>query len=121
MRKLALPVSGGRIAPQLEEARTFLICQVEGQRVIGTLPMEIGENLVSRLRSLEVEALLCGMLSPTLRRDLAMAGIVVFAGVYGAAEETAQQLLDGTLSCEPDTLRASHAAHYSPCSHSGEY
>lgn len=121
MRKLVLPVSDGRIAPRLEEAHDFLLCQVEGRRVAGTLPVEIEENLVSSLRSLGVEAVLCGMLAPALRRDLAMAGIVVFAGVYGEAEETAQRLLDGTLSCEPDTLRASHAAHYSPCAHSGEY
>lgn len=119
MRRIAAPVSEGRVAVSLEKATHFKVYDIEEGRVVSS--SELDGGLGALVCSEGLEAVLCGMLAPSTRRELAMAGVSVFAGVYGEADEVVHGLLDNTLECVPDTMRGFNAAHYSPCEHSGEH
>ena len=70
--------------------------------------------LAGFLRSLGADALICGGIGGGARTALNEAGIRIFAGVSGDADQAAARLLDGTLAFDPD---ASCQHHHSEQEH----
>lgn len=121
MEKIAVPIEQERIHRSFENASLFRIYEIEDKKVKNFEEISLPAPVIGRLKALGVDAVLCGFLKNETRRDLAMAGIMLLAGIYGEAEETIKLLLSDKLQCEPDTMRSSYAAHYSPCVHKGEH
>ena len=71
-----------------------------------------------------VDTLICGGIGAGARQALAQAGIRLFPGVQGPADEAVKSLLAGTLAYDPDTVCTHHhgegheAGH--SCAHGGE-
>ena len=72
---------------------------------------------------LGVDTLICGGIGAGARQALAQAGIRLFPGVQGPADEAVQALLAGTLAYDPDTVCAHHHSVHEEshtCAHGGE-
>ena len=66
---------------------------------------------------------ICGGIGAGARQALAQAGIRLFPGVQGPADEAVQALLAGTLAYDPDTVCAHHHSGHEEghaCAHGGE-
>ncbi|MCC9294430.1 hypothetical protein LN736_06085 [Clostridium sp. WLY-B-L2] len=120
MSKIAVPINKDSISLTLENAPLYQVFNVDGKTIISITDHELEANLSRQLRSHQVDAVLCGMLQNQTRRDMAVAGVAVFAGVYGNARRAVQHFIENELNCEPDTGRAFFAGHYSPCAHETE-
>ena len=55
-----------------------------------------------------MDTLICGGIGAGARTALAEAGIQLYPGVSGGADESVEALLNGTLSYDPDTQCAHH-------------
>jgi predicted Fe-Mo cluster-binding NifX family protein len=121
MRKIAVAVDGERVSLFFEKAPSYVIYGVTDEHIDGKRFLRAEENMPRRLFLENVDAVICGAIGSRERRDLALCGIALFAGVYGTADDVVCQMLAGTLDSMPDTMRGSFAAHYSPCIHSGEF
>lgn len=66
--------------------------------------------LVGFLRDKGVDALICGGIGGGAQTALAQAGIRLYGGVSGDADEAVRALLDGRLAYDPD-VRCGHHDH----------
>ena len=66
--------------------------------------------LVGFLRDKGVDALICGGIGGGAQTALAQAGIRLYGGVSGGADEAVRALLDGRLAYDPD-VRCGHHDH----------
>ena len=64
--------------------------------------------LAGFLKNLQVDALICGGIGGGARQALADAGIRLYGGVSGSADQAAASLLAGTLAYDPDVLCSHH-------------
>lgn len=64
--------------------------------------------LADLLRAWNVEALICGGIGPGAQTALAEAGIAVYPGVSGSADEAARALAEGQLAYDPNALCDHH-------------
>jgi predicted Fe-Mo cluster-binding NifX family protein len=98
---VAIPVWQGRVSPVFDVAGQLLVIEVdgsaEGERGHETLPDEIPERRVERLRAMGVETLICGAISRPLETMLAGNGIEVISRICGDAEEVLQAFLSAGL------------------------
>ena len=117
MKKIAVPIINGNVSTYIMHGTRIQLYDVEQNEIVGIAEQSADINLAKQLRIKGVDALVCGMLPDGLRRDLAMAGVAVFAGIYGNADEMIRLLLENKLPCEPDTAHGFFAGHYRPCDH----
>lgn len=115
MNRIAVPLRDGNTSVSLERADTLRIYETEHGEILTVHDIRTDSNIARLLRRSGVTAILCGMLTDMSRRELAIAGIEVLAGVYGNDRELVRKLMLNELRCEPDTSRAFFAGHYSPC------
>ena len=114
MSNIVIPIKSGEISVSLEHADFLRIYVTDSTGIVSAQDILPEQNVTRQLRRIGVSALVCGMLTDMSRRELAIAGITVLAGVYGNDCEIIQKLLRNELRCEPDTSHAFFAAHYSP-------
>ncbi len=71
--------------------------------------------LAGFLKALGVEALICGGIGGGAKAALADAGITLYCGVQGSADEAARALANGTLNDDPDTVCEHHSHEHGSC------
>jgi predicted Fe-Mo cluster-binding NifX family protein len=79
--------------------------------------------LAGFLKQCGADALICGGIGMGARSALEEAGIRLYAGISGSADEAAQALASGTLVCDPDA-RCEHHEHHGEghdCAHHREH
>ena len=76
--------------------------------------------LAGFLRAAGVDALICGGIGMGAQMALAEAGIRLYAGVSGSADEAARALAAGTLHYDPDARCDHHHGEDHDCHHHGE-
>ena len=67
--------------------------------------------LAGFLQQRGVDTLICGGIGGGARTALAEAGIRLYPGAAGSADEAVQALLAGTLAYDPDTVCTHHEHH----------
>lgn len=112
--KIAVPYENGAIFQHFGHSQQFKLYdaadgKVTASRVIGTNGQGHGA-LAGLLSQEKADVLICGGIGAGVQNALAAAGVRVFGGVSGAADEAVQSFLNGTLAYNPN-VQCSHHAH----------
>ena len=113
--KIAVTHENGQVFQHFGHTREFKVYDVEdgevrSARVVDTNGSGHGA-LAGVLNELGAGVLICGGIGGGARAALAEAGIRLYGGVSGSADEAVEALLAGTLSFNPD-VRCSHHGHH---------
>lgn len=99
--KIAVTYDNGTVFQHFGRTQSFKIYEIENKQIISD--EVIGNNgigheaLADYLKELGVEVLICGGMGPGAQNALAQAGIEVYAGAQGNADEAVKSFLEGTL------------------------
>lgn len=112
--KIAVPYENGAIFQHFGHSQQFKLYdaadgKVTASRVIGTNGQGHGA-LAGLLSQEKADVLICGGIGAGAQNALAAAGVRVFGGVSGTADEAVQSFLNGTLVFNPN-VQCSHHAH----------
>ena len=99
--KLAIPYENGSVFPHFGRAAQFKIYRIENGTAEAETVLEAAgvshEALAELLRDAGVTAVVCGGIGAGAEQALADAGLTLYSGVYGDADEAAAALAAGTL------------------------
>lgn len=112
--KVAVTYEDGMVFQHFGHTRQFKVYDIEdgkivSEQVIGTNGQGHGA-LAGFLFSGQVDTLICGGIGGGAQAALAEAGIRLYGGVSGSADEAVQALLSGTLGYDPD-VHCNHHEH----------
>ncbi|WP_426351285.1 NifB/NifX family molybdenum-iron cluster-binding protein [Alloiococcus sp. CFN-8] len=115
--KIAVTYENGKVFQHFGHTEQFKLYSIENdkvaeERVVNTEGSGHGA-LAGFLKSLEVNTLICGGIGGGAKAALSAAGITLYGGVSGDADEAVAQLLAGTLSYNSDaTCNHHHGDHH---------
>ncbi len=112
--KIAVTHLDGNVFGHFGHSEEFKIYEVDGGEVksaeVVAAPANGHGALAGFLASLGADVLICGGIGMGARVALAEAGITVYGGVDGNADEAVNAFLSGTLAFDPDAA-CSHHGH----------
>lgn len=118
--KIAVTYENGNVFPHFGHTQQFKIYDIEDGKVAGTQILDTEGNghgaLAGMLFDLKVDTLICGGIGAGAQTALAEAGIRLYGGVSGSADEAVDQLLAGSLAFDPDV----HCDHHGEGHHHGD-
>ncbi|WP_297999342.1 NifB/NifX family molybdenum-iron cluster-binding protein [uncultured Oscillibacter sp.] len=121
--KIAVPYENGQVFQHFGHSGQFKIYDVEDGRIAAERiadPAGSGHGaLAGFLSGLEVDTLICGGIGAGAQEALAQAGIRLYGGVTGGADEAVRALLAGTLNYSAE-VRCSRHDHHGERGHCGE-
>ena len=110
--KIAVTYENEQIFQHFGHCEAFKVYEVENSKVLSSQVVGTGgsghEALAVFLKNLGVETLICGGIGGGARTALAQAGIQLYPGVTGDADQAAADLLAGRLEYDPDTMCSHH-------------
>ena len=111
---VAVTYENGMVFQHFGHTAQFKLYMVENNAVQESRLLPTGASghgaLASLLQAAGVNTLICGGIGAGAQNALAAAGVRVFGGVSGAADEAVQSFLNGTLAYNPD-VQCSHHTH----------
>lgn len=115
MNKIAVTYENGQVFGHFGHTEQFKIYTVEGSTVVSSEVVPTNGSghgaLAGFLQQRGVDTLICGGIGGGARTALAEAGIRLYPGAAGSADEAVQALLAGTLAYDPDTVCTHHEHH----------
>ena len=127
--RVAVTYENGQVFQHFGHTERFKVYEVaEGQVVSAAILSSNGVGhgaLAGLLRESGVDTLICGGIGGGARTALAQAGIELYPGASGNADEAVDALLKGNLAYDPDTMCNHHHeggehschGHGGSCSH----
>lgn len=126
--KIAVTYENGSVFQHFGHSEQFKVYQVEEGAVVSSEVVGTDGNghgaLAGFLKGMDVDVLICGGIGGGARNALSEAGIELYPGVGGDADQAVEALLKGTLSYNPDTMCSHHhegeghdCAHGGSCHH----
>ena len=113
--KIAVTYEDGNIFQHFGHTAAFKVYTVEGGRILDSEIVGTGSSghgaLANLLARHNIQALICGGIGGGARMALAQAGIAVYGGVSGDADEAAQAFADGVLLFDPNARCSHHDSH----------
>ena len=113
--KIAVPYENGQVFQHFGHSGQFKIYDVEDGRIAAeriAVPAGSGHGaLAGFLSELEVDTLICGGIGAGAQEALAQAGIRLYGGVTGGADEAVRALLAGTLDYSAEVRCGRHDHH----------
>lgn len=111
--KIAVTYENGEVFQHFGHSEHFKIYQTEGTAVTGAEVVSTAGSgghgaLAGFLQSHQVDTLICGGIGAGARTALSEAGIKLYPGVTGNADQSVEKLLDGSLQFDPDTVCSHH-------------
>ena len=121
--RIAVTYENGEIFQHFGRTEQFKVYDIEDGKIVssevtGTDGRGHGA-LAGVLNELNVDTLICGGIGAGARTALAQAGIQLYGGVSGSADEAVQALLAGNLQFQPDVC-CSHHGHHGEGHHCGQ-
>jgi len=114
--RIAVTYEYGQVFQHFGHTERFKIYDVEGGEVkLGTTVNTNGSGhgaLADILKKLQVDALICGGIGGGAKRALAEAGITLYGGVSGSADEAVEALLQGRLAFDSEAACEHHGEHH---------
>lgn len=123
--KIAVTYENGQVFQHFGHTEEFKIYTVEDNKVVSSEVVGTDGSghgaLAGFLKDRGVEVLICGGIGGGARTALTEAGIQLFPGAAGSADEQVTALLAGNLSYDPDTTCNHHShAEGEACGHGHE-
>lgn len=119
--KIAVAYDNGEIFQHFGHTEIFKIYSVEDNKITDSSTVSAAGSghgaLAGFLKGLSVDTLICGGIGAGAKQALAAAGIKLFGGVSGSADEAVNALLAGSLSYDPDIKCSSHGHSHSGGEH----
>ena len=110
--KLAVTYENGQVFQHFGHCEQFKVYSVEEGSVRSSQVVSAAGSghgaLAGFLQNLGVDTLICGGIGGGARTALAQAGIQLYPGVTGDADQAAADLLAGRLEYDPDTMCSHH-------------
>lgn len=110
--RIAVTCENGQIFQHFGHTAQFKLYDVqEGQVVASVVVPTLGSGhgaLAGFLQKSHVDVLICGGIGSGAQTALSQAGIRLYGGVQGNADEAVEALLNGTLAYQPDA----HCDHH---------
>lgn len=117
--KIAVTYENGNIFPHFGHTKQFKIYEIEDSKIVGTQIVDTEGSghgaLAGMLSALKADVLICGGIGAGAQSTLAEAGIRLYGGVPGSADEAVDQLLAGKLVFDQNV----HCDHHEEGSHHG--
>jgi len=115
MMRVAVTYEDGRIFPHFGRTEQFKVYDIEdgkilSSEVVGTDGKGHGA-LAGVLGALNADVLICGGIGGGAQAALAAAGIQLYGGVSGDADNAAQAFAEGRLEFQPD-IQCNHHGHH---------
>jgi len=99
--RIAIPYEDGQIFQHFGHTQRFKMYDVENGKILAAVVISAGGSghgaLAGMLKAMHVDALICGGIGGGAQTALAEAGIRLYGGVQGEADQAAEALMDGTL------------------------
>ena len=112
--RIAVTYENGQIFQHFGHTETFKIYDVEEGKVVHSEVVDTNGNghgaLAGVLNALNADVLICGGIGGGAQTALAAAGIKLFGGVSGDADEAVNALINETLDYNPE-VKCSHHEH----------
>ena len=112
--KIAVTYENGSVFPHFGHTEQFKLYEVEDGKLVASQVVRTNGSghgaLAGMLSDLKVDTLICGGIGAGAQSALAQAGITLYGGVSGNADDAVAALLSGTLSYNPD-VRCNHHGH----------
>ncbi|KHM52445.1 Predicted DNA-binding protein, UPF0251 family [Anaerovibrio lipolyticus DSM 3074] len=112
--KLAVTYSNGNIFQHFGKTSQFKIYDIENNKIVNSEVISTNGQghgaLAGILQSLKVDTLICGGIGGGAQNALASAGIALYGGVSGSADEAVDALLAGNLAYDP-AVHCNHHGH----------
>lgn len=110
--KIAVSYEDGMVYQHFGHTTKFKIYDVQGGEIVGSNVVDTNGSghgaLAGFLRAQGVDTLICGGIGGGARDALASAGIRLFGGVSGSADNAVKALIAGTLSSNPNITCSHH-------------
>ena len=110
--RVAVSYDNGNVFEHFGHTEHFKLYDVKDAAVTGTMVVEaLGcghEALAELLSGMHVGAVICGGIGGGARAALEQAGILLYGGVSGSADDVVKALLSGTLRYDPDIHCRAH-------------
>lgn len=122
--KIAVTYENGNIFQHFGHTEQFKVYEIADEKVADSQVVSTEGSghgaLAILLSDLKVDTLICGGIGAGAQNALAEAGITLYGGVSGNADEAVNALLAGNLAYNPD-VRCSHHDHYGEGHQCGEH
>ena len=119
--RIAATYDNGQVFQHFGHTEQFKIYDVEEGRILSAVVVDTNGSghgaLAGMLSALKVDALICGGIGGGAQAALAQAGIKLYGGVQGSADEAAQALAAGRLNYDP-AAKCDHHDHHHGAGHS---
>ena len=103
--RIAIPVRGEAVFSPLGEAEAFRFYEDDHGRITRqfSIPLEGSglDRVIALLEQYGIDALICGGVSDEERRAAVTAGLMLFPGASGSADDAALSFLSGSVVSDP--------------------
>lgn len=119
--KIAVAYEAGLVFQHFGHTAAFKLYEVENNEVKASRVVDTDGHghgaLAGFLKDRGVDTLICGGIGGGARMALAEAGITLYGGVHGDADDAVQDLLMGELSYDPNARCDHHGRDHSCAGH----
>lgn len=121
MRKIAVTYQNGEIFGHFGHTEQFKVYDVEDGKIVSEKIVSTNGSghgaLAGLLSSIGADTLICGGIGGGAQNALAAAGVKLYGGVSGSADDAVNALLQGNLDFDPDVHCDHHQHHNGECGH----
>ncbi|MCR4798497.1 MAG: DUF134 domain-containing protein [Lachnospiraceae bacterium] len=114
--RIAVTYESGEVFQHFGHTEQFKLYDVADGKIMGEQVIDTNGSghgaLAGFLQAAQVDVLICGGIGMGAQMALADAGIKLYAGVQGSADEAAKALAAGTLKYDPDAHCDHHGHHH---------
>lgn len=125
MMRVAVTYENGQIFQHFGHTETFKVYDTRDGKILASEVVDTNGSghgaLAGVLNALRVDALICGGIGGGARTALAAAGIRLYGGVTGDADQAVEALLAGNLAFNPDVQCNHHGEHHHQEGNCGEH
>ena len=116
MMRIAVTYEEGSIFQHFGHTEQFKLYDVEDGKIVASQVVSTNGSghgaLAGVLKALKVDALICGGIGGGAQMALQAAGIQLYGGVSGSADQAAEALAAGTLAYNPNVRCSHHGEHH---------
>ena len=120
--KIAVTYDNGMIFQHFGHTEFFKVYEVEDGKILSSEVVSTNGSghgaLAGVLSTLNAEILICGGIGGGAQAALSAAGIKLYGGVSGSADDAVEALLAGTLAFNPNVQCNHHGEHHHEEGHS---